>query len=623
VNHTVAYTTDSGVSWTGAGRVFSEEGLSVAFSGSEFIAVGLGTVTMFRSVDGISWTAVLPSPLAASPLAVAYNIVVNKFLAVDNNIVTVSDAGLNWTTTASSLQATFIGREDSTLPDPIPPPSLWIVTNPTGPLFGDWHDPSIWTNPSGSISTLPNSTSCVEIYASAEIGDAHGTAVLIGRDEPKDVTVASLKIGNVERIGSAGLRDSNGGTVLRIMEGSVLRVTGNLELSAKSMLVIGNSTFSSSAALIVSGDLILGYECSLQGIGTIQVDGEIIMQNKSYIAPGFSWFYQSGGALCKFCTGRFPDPVESLPDGPTKRDIDDYRTRPKVGVLSLVLGQTLVVTPEARLFFQMNAGEIFSAPYFEQNADPATPVATLRVSPGIEYQPSAFNATIVLQLGNSTQFSGVGFNFSFVDTPTASGTPILRFIFYWDMKQGFFDPGEGVPRDLGRCTGCESLLPGGNGCCLISSPSCAKCDDTQCPGESVSTPGSSTLSVAFAPDCQDPVVSVLSSPVLAGLCTVDYCANGGLCIETPFAECNCNGTNFNGDRCQTPLSGTAASAEALPLWAIIVIVVVVCVAVAVTLGLLINFYRVKKNSTHAKNFQQSQLIKLQEQPSPSPAYGAM
>ena len=102
-SNTIAYSTD-GINWTGLGAdVIDDMGNGVAWNGSKFVAVGSGTNTIAYSTDGINWTGLGATVFDDMGIGVAWN--GGKFVAVGSgtNTIAYSEDGINWTGLGSSI----------------------------------------------------------------------------------------------------------------------------------------------------------------------------------------------------------------------------------------------------------------------------------------------------------------------------------------------------------------------------------------------------------------------------------------------------------------------------------------------------------------------------------------
>jgi len=101
--NTLAYSTDSGVTWTGLGTsIFSTIAYDVAWNGSIWVAGGSGTNALAYSYDGINWTGVGTSILSAVR-GVAWS--GTRWVAVGNGTFkfAYSSDGITWTGSGSTV----------------------------------------------------------------------------------------------------------------------------------------------------------------------------------------------------------------------------------------------------------------------------------------------------------------------------------------------------------------------------------------------------------------------------------------------------------------------------------------------------------------------------------------
>jgi hypothetical protein len=101
--NTLAYSTNSGVSWVGLGTsIFSTIAYDVAWNGSIWVAGGAGTNGLAYSYDGINWVGVGTSVLSAVR-GVAWS--GTRWVAVGNgaNTIAYSADGITWTGTGTTV----------------------------------------------------------------------------------------------------------------------------------------------------------------------------------------------------------------------------------------------------------------------------------------------------------------------------------------------------------------------------------------------------------------------------------------------------------------------------------------------------------------------------------------
>lgn len=103
--NTILYSSN-GIYWSVAsGTTFASSygGLSVAFGGSKWIAVGSGTNTILKSLDGMFWTTVASGSFSTAGMGVAYN--GTRWVAVGSgtNKILYSNDGETWVAASGTL----------------------------------------------------------------------------------------------------------------------------------------------------------------------------------------------------------------------------------------------------------------------------------------------------------------------------------------------------------------------------------------------------------------------------------------------------------------------------------------------------------------------------------------
>ena len=112
-NDSIAYSDDNGKTWEGLGKdIFTNLGLDVAWNGSMWVAVGLGTThSIAISYDGITWQGRGKDIFTTRGYDVAWN--GSMWVAVGegtNDTIAISYDGMNWTGRGKDILTTYGSR---------------------------------------------------------------------------------------------------------------------------------------------------------------------------------------------------------------------------------------------------------------------------------------------------------------------------------------------------------------------------------------------------------------------------------------------------------------------------------------------------------------------------------